>query len=378
MELTKEPDLEAQKDGIRIVMNNIVTTLEYFIDTNKDLQYIFAFVPTSSSEAIVKYLYLVIDFFKSWKVHFLDPASTYTLTDRYNDKDHYYEQLAEMRYQYWKDDHNSMRDTIVSSVHLHFKEDIYALNKEKLEIYAYFDKDPDFNNCYDGWYPDTEAEETIQCDGGGVVDCIPFVMVNGGTPFGIGLFDTITLDGGPADDQAFYANIDGYDISDPNWKVITGNDFEPVGYNVFGGFPGKYWSNSAYTDIDDTLQISSDIRVSSAFINNGLVMEPDGLYFGNGVGDYVTGEEYREFLVVLDYIAGELIPAGGIYVRNIQLFSSYEFLSRGVEKTYYDILHSAVVITNPQELINQEYFDETMNTFPTWFNEVWPYQWETF
>ena len=379
MELTKEPDLEAQKDGIRIILNNIVTTLEYFIDSKNDLEYIFAFVPTSSSEAIVRYLYLVIDFFKSWKVHFLDPASSYTLADKYDDKNHFYEDLAELRYKYWKDDQNSTRDSYKTTVKLHFIDPLYTHTKETLEIYGYFDIDLGFDNCYNGWYPDTIGEEIIDVDGGGVVDCVPFVMVNGGTPFGIGLYDTITLDGGYSADSPFFIDVDGHDIGDPNWTPLISNDLKPVGYSVFGGYPGKHWSDSLYTNIDGTLQISNDLKVSIYPINNGLESEPDGLYFGNGIGDYVSGTTYREFLVVMDYIDGELIPSGYIYAQNMRLFTSSAYMDNMVRREYAKILKPAIEVQNPSESIfDEELFNTLINRFSNWFNETWPYGWRSF
>ena len=379
IEITREPDPELQKDGIRVILNTIVSTLEYFIGNQKELQYIFSFVPTNSSEAIVHYLSLIINFFKSWKVHFLDPASSYTISDKYDDLSKFYEQVAEMKYKYWKDDQNSTRDSFKTTVKLFAKDDRYTFTKEILEIYGYFDQDPEFDNVYDGWYPEAPVGEINDADGGIVNDCIPFVMVNGGTPFGIRVFDTITLDGGPAYDQKEYADINGYDISDPNWKQILTNDLQPVGYPVFGGFPGKQWSNSLQTKINPTLQITNDLMVNQYTINNGIIVEPDGIYFGNGIGDYVPGTAYAEFKVVMDWIDGKLIPRGYIYLETIKLFSGHEYMHNEIDREYQQILKPILDVEDPENRIFIEFdFDEFMKMFPNWLESIWPFYWGTF
>jgi len=380
IEITREPDPEIQKDGIRVILNTIVSTLEYFIGNQKELQYIFSFVPTNSSEAIVHYLSLILNFFKSWKVHFLDPAASYTIADRYDDKAKFYEQVAEMKYKYWKDDQNSTRDSFKTTVKLFAKDDRYTFLKEIMDIYGYFDQDPEFNNVYDGWYPESTSTDINDANGGIVNDCIPFRMVNGGTPFGIRIFDTITVDGGPAYDQHEYADINGYDISDPNWKQILTNDLQPVGYPIFGGFPGKLWSDSLRTNISSDLIITNDTRLNSYTINNGLTFEMDGLYFGNGIGDYVPGTAYAEFKVVMDWIDGELIPRAYIYLETIKLFSSHDYMHNEIDREYQRFLKPILDIEDPEHRIFIEYdFDKEMKElFLDWLEDVWPFYWHSF
>ena len=381
MELTKEPDLEVQKDGIRNILNEIVTTLEYFIGNQTNLEFIFSFVPTSSSEAIIEYLSLVINFFKSWKVYFLDPSSTYTISDKFDDQSKFYENISELKYEYWKDDHNSLRDSFYTAIQIYLTDPLYTFTKEIMEIYGYFDIDPNFDNVYNGAYPSLDpTEDIIDANGGIVNDCIPFVMVNGGTPFGVGLFDTITLDGGGPHDERIYSNIDGYVVDDPNGKQIKGNNLEPVGYPIFGGFPGKQWSDSIYTHISDLLVLSNDVQISTYTLTNDLKVDGNrGLYLGNenGITDYITRNEYNEFVTILDDVDGRLVPLAYNYWKFEELFSSESYLISKVNKETDSILYPVLAVaegTITDNIIN--YYIYSTNNFNSWFNDINPFAWE--
>ena len=382
MNLISESDLETQKDTIRTVLNDIVTTLEYFIGNQQNLQFLFSFVPTSSPEAIIQYISLVINFFKSWKVYFLDPTSSFIVVDSSDYQSRMHDNMNEICYEYWKDDHNLMRDAIQSTVQLYFTEDVHALRKEVVEIYGYFSIDPDFDNVYDGWYPDTDTTGAVNVggDGGTVDNCIPYNMVNGGTPYGIGLFDTITLDGGPVYDQHDYKDINGYLVSDPAGKLY-GNDLELIGYPIFGGYPGKLWSDSISTNISELLEVSNNVIISSRYINNALVAEPDGLYFGNGVGDYVTRADYDQFEVELDYADGTLIPLGYYYLEWLKLFSSEDYMDKQLDNAFKRIMRPLIDITDPSSSLFdpiKEYLEYRIYQFNTWFDSINPFDWERF
>ena len=383
LNITSETDIEVQKDVIRNVLNDIVTNLEYFIGNQQNLEFLFSFVPTSSPEAIIQYISLVINFFKSWKVYFLDPTSSYTISVDANDnRSCFYDNINELKYIYWKDDHNSTRDSVESTARLFIKEERQAYFKEIIDIYGYFSIDPDFDNVYDGWYPDSDISTATDVggDGGTADDCVPFRMVNGGTPFGIGLMDTITLDGGPVYDQHEYKNIDGYLVSDPDGKLY-GVDWELIGYPVFGGFPGDLWSDSIDTNISNLLQISNNVIISQRYIDNALVVEPDGLYFGNGVGNYVTRNSYNEFVVLLDYADGTLIPLGYYYLEWLKLFSNEDYMDREVDRAFKKILKPLIDVTDPSSslfdpIIN--YMNYRIEQFNLWFDNIDPFDWERF
>ena len=385
MELTKEPDLEVQKDGVRNILNEIVSTLEYFIGNQANLEYIFSFVPTNSPQAIINYLSLVINFFKSWKVHFVDPATTYVIRDKNEEQIKFNETISEMKYKYWKDNQFSLRDAIMSNVQIPCEEPLYTFTREVMNIYGYFDIDPDFDNVYNGAYPDSPSSDyELDANGGNIntdgIDCVPFVMVNGGTPFGIRLFDTISLDGSTPRQEREYSDIDGFDISDPNWKQILGNDIKPIGYDIFGGFPGKLWSDSIDTKISKTLVITNDVRVSNIYYDNKIYIDGDkGLYFGNRVGDEYAPREMCDRLErQLRINENSLIPEALNYLYTLKLFSSEGYLNHEVENTFKQILYSILMITQEidpgEDMI--EYLHKKISEFNTWFDETNPFKWE--
>lgn len=379
-ELAKETDLDVQKDTVRNILNEIVTTLEYFIGNQANLEYIFSFVPTSSPQAIINYLSLIINFFKSWKVYFVDPSSTYTIRDKYEGQVKFYETISEMKYEYWKQDQGSPMDSMMVNVEYFFEEPIFTFTKEVMNIYGYFDIDPDFDNVYNGGYFDTDETDYIIADGGDPVNCVPFVMVNGGTPFGIRLFDTITLDGGEPEEAREYANIDGFNIADPNWKQIKGSNLEPVGYDIFGGFPGRVWSYSIDTQISDELVITNDIYISDIGDNKIYIDEVNGgLYFGNAEGtEYATRVQCDALEATMADNEGNLIPMGINYVNILKLFSGEDYMDNEIDRTFNAILYPLLIVaqySDPAEDV-LAYFNAEVEKFNNWFDDTNPFKWE--
>lgn len=383
MELTKEPDPETRRDGIRIVLNDIVTTLEYFIGNQDNLQFIFSFVPTSSNEAIIQYIALIINFFKSWKVYFLDPASSYNLHDRYRDRVDYFENIKELKYKYWKDDHNSLRDAYVPIVQFYPVDYDETMWKEIMEIYGYYDNDPLFDNVYDGYYPILYSEDYIDANGGSPDSCIPFVMVdacNAGKTMQskLGVYD---LDGAYARDVYDYADVNGMDVTELPEQAIITNNFEYAGALIDGGFPGHRWSENMDTTISNTLEISSNALISTYYPHNDLKIYANGLYLGNDEGGYATKEMFDEASeYVSGYIEGYLIPLGENYLDFIKLFSSKAYMSTMVNR-YFDTVFKPIINTTSAYIYTivktEENISEAIDELNEWYEDNNPY-WSTF
>ena len=75
-----ESNIETRQDLIRSIMNDVIDTLEYYLKFDC-LNYIFSFTAIQSFSAMVQYIYLMVNFFKSFKVHFIDPYVTYEIDD---------------------------------------------------------------------------------------------------------------------------------------------------------------------------------------------------------------------------------------------------------------------------------------------------------
>ena len=64
LSIMEENDLEIRKDNIRQILNSIVDTLEYYIKGN-NLQYIYSYLPIFDFHSLMKYMMLLLNFFKS-------------------------------------------------------------------------------------------------------------------------------------------------------------------------------------------------------------------------------------------------------------------------------------------------------------------------
>ena len=154
-----------------------------------------------------------------------------------------------------------------------------------------------------------------------------------------------------------------------------------AGYPIFGGYPGKLWSDSISTNISELLEVSNNVIISSRYINNALVAEPDGLYFGNGVGDYVTRADYDQFEVELDYADGTLIPLGYYYLEWLKLFSSEDYMDKQLGNAFKRIMQPLIDITDPSSSLFdpiKEYLEYRIYQFNTWFDSINPFDWERF
>jgi len=75
-------DPETKADKIATLIDNIIYVLEEYIDT-KEFSGLFYNLPVVSIEAVKKYIMTVIDFYKSYKVHFLGINTIYIFDDKY-------------------------------------------------------------------------------------------------------------------------------------------------------------------------------------------------------------------------------------------------------------------------------------------------------
>jgi hypothetical protein len=109
--LTKELDPETRKDNVRDVLNTIIGTLEYYLKGN-NTQYIFEFVPTNAFYSVIEYIREMVEFFKSWKVYFLDSNISYAINDddSGNMPMNSADMMTEIRTDEWYTDNSNIRD----------------------------------------------------------------------------------------------------------------------------------------------------------------------------------------------------------------------------------------------------------------------------
>lgn len=279
IKLNSETNAETRRDNIRSVLNDVITTLEYYLSRD-GLDYIFAFTSINSFDAIVKYIYLMINFFKSYKVYFLDPYVTYDISgdgkNKLENNAYAHDTIAEKEIQYLKWDKELSADNMSVGTEHEFEDNQRAQTKEVLDVYGHFDPDPDDDYDYDGKYAGTN-EAFKDADGGYASDksCIPFIMLNGGDSSG-GVINLWDLNGANAQEMQEYYEVDGGYALDPD-KYIPGKN-SPFNYIIDGGSAGtnQFITKSMHTRIVDN-QIKSEVRISNNEYNT-LVVKEDGLY----------------------------------------------------------------------------------------------------
>lgn len=358
--VTNESDQETRQDMIRQSMNDIINTLEYYLNYDF-LNYIFSVFTITSFNSILKYIYLMINFFKSFKVYFLDPHVTYVMDNKMENTVFEFDQLEEVKVNLWKRDKFFQSDSVGVQIKFIFNELSASASKEVLEVFGHYEPDPtldldanggninednwnfidldgagveehentlDINgSCpnrkyfeehhpFEYWYdldggnPDTEipldnhSEVPIKrefddvCGGGVTIGSYsPYHVYNGGrVGAGLAMFDA---DGSNVPERTSYINIDGKSAipeKDPDLLV----DF---GYDIDGGHPdfNTYVQPGITVRVEDN-QIKADVKILPKYRGkkNDLQELDDGLYVEDkfiGYGDYYDLDRDVEELI---------------------------------------------------------------------------------
>lgn len=316
-----EPDLETKQDMVRQAMNDIVNTLSYYIN-DPSLKDIFAFSTVASHNSILRYIYMMIDFFKSFKVYFLDPYVTYVLDNKLENQVNMRDMLTEVKEAYWRKDKVSNSDTVNITEEITL-EDKYTQdnNIEVLDILEQYEPIPGFDIDINGFFPNSTDDETSRDFDGGGVDLLsysPYIMLNGGiVGKGLHLHD---LDGGGPVEMAYYLNVDGMSAgisSDPN-------DFRRVGFSVDGGHPDNHmWiTRSLNVRVIDN-QIVADIKLYKTY-RNKLEIDDTGLLLRSD--NYVDYDEYAALVDDVDATVARYSQEFNDALENISIASSPEFV----------------------------------------------------
>lgn len=326
--LISETDTETRQDQLRNMMNDIVSTLNYYIN-DPDLKDVFAFCTISSFDAILKYIFMMVNFFKSYKVYFLDPYVTYELDNKFDNKAYMTDVLTEIKEDYWRSDHVSYADTVFVNVEEELKESFNEDSiKEVVDILEMYEPDPGFEYNIDGGYPEDIPRRLRDINGGGVdlLSHSPYIMVNGGwVGAGLHLWD---LDGGGPEEHISYLEVDG---KTPD-AMYGKQDGTNAPYSVDGGHPSAhmYMTRSIRVQIVDN-QIVASVCLYANSMNlledrgNGLILSTDRLvteddiaalnddikdlihYYSHGMSEdldiilIIGSEEYRD-----NYIYGQV------------------------------------------------------------------------
>ena len=300
--INAEPNVEIRKDNIRTLITDIVGTLEYYI-SDDGLNYIFSFISSYTFQDLIRYIYLMISFFKSYKVYFLDPQVTYKVdgdsTNKAKDAIGNVKETTIHHDKFFAADSLSIKETLYLN-----DQALSNIVKEVVDIYSKFDPDPSDDYDYDGMYADTDMEYK-EADGGYAdpKTAIPYIMLNAGSAQG-GRLDLWDLNGAGAKEQLNVLDVNGGYPLDLEWlrNDHFGKDFT---YIIDAGFASTttWATKTARTRVIDR-GISMDIKISKNQYNV-LVAKDDGLYLEDVWTDWEdfneVAEDQKDFMQDISY-----------------------------------------------------------------------------
>jgi len=209
---------DSRKDAIRNIENDIVDTLEYYFQGD-GLESLFGFTSVASFESLLHYIYLMLNFFKSYKVYFLDPVVTYNVNNKNSFEDgksksiDVFTEIRELQDEY-------DRAQCIDAFSIKMEEDVtdsaYSISqREIVDIDQYYIPDLAFDYDLDGMNAaDGEKEGYVDIDGGFSDTIGPFFDINGGNAHG-GKFRVFDLNGAGAA-EPYHGDISKY-----NFGVVT-------------------------------------------------------------------------------------------------------------------------------------------------------------
>lgn len=382
VDMTKESDLEVRKDNIRQLLNDITGTLEYYLKSDA-LQYIFEFIPTYSFDSINRYIHLMIDFFKSWKVYFLDPTVTYEVDNKKDNKVGIGDMMTEIKIKTWYTDPANIADICTIKPVYYFKEENAGMNKEIIDMYSYHVSDINDDIELDGAYPDADTMfgagyKTSDAGGVNEASCIPFIMINAGNV--AARKEIYDIDGGTPMTAQEYLDIDGLKCNDYYASYPTLNDYSVESYAVDGGYVTStiHYNPSIITKVDKQV-ITNDLRISTYRFND-LIVEDDGLYIGSNLA------LIDDFAVIKDQINADrkdYTEELQDYMTTIKIYSDPLIMEETIDKIFasHFVTSKAVLndfLSNSTRNYCTSYVDAKIADLKEWFIELDPFGWEYF
>lgn len=245
-----ETNIEERKRLIRGIMNDVIDTLQYYLH-GEGLEYIFTFTATDSLFSLVYYIYLVLNFFKSYKVQFLDPYAGLTIDDPLNNCSPI-DRIAGMKKDLPKPDKAFSSDALSVNPELEKKDSgTYDNFIEFVDIFTHQDDDYFDDTDFNGGTAETSDSDCESDIDGGIADSmmnVPYVDLNGGSSQ-LGKRNIDDLDGGNADDRYHdYVDIDGGEAFHQQDLFTDYFGRQGFNYELDGGSAGPFdfYNNSVY------------------------------------------------------------------------------------------------------------------------------------
>lgn len=377
-----ETNVETRQDNIRNIMNDVINTLEYYLSYD-GLDYIFSFATVSSFNSLVNYIYLMINFFKSYKVHFLDPYITFVVDNRLENSAEAHDSITERKLTYFKEDKAFSSDIMDHKVTLELEDrSESSIATETLDIYGHFEGDPKDDYDYDGMYASSDQTYSSFKDAnGGYADdysCIPYIVLNGGAAQGSkeNLWD---LNGATAVEMQDYVDVDGGPaVHREDWRQdYWGSAFT---YIIDGGSAStnQFLSSTMHTRVVDR-QIESSVRIATK-AGNKLVETEDGLYLQES---WVAWSDFEDFATdtksTFDYFSSSYARL----ISDIEVAQDEELLDQRIQNCIENYIGGMRKVVEYMENDSfekslKDYTDQRVNELYAEFYGFSPFKWDNF
>ena len=383
-QVVSENNPDTRKNNIRAIMNDIITTLEYYL-SGDNIEFIYSTFSITSFSNLVYYLYLMINFFKSWKVYFLNPVVTINTDDRLENGNNYgqgMDSISEIKLNYWHEDKEFKRDTLGTEVNSVWKDKFSEQVKEVLDVYGHFDPDPEDDYDYDGYTVEEVPLVEYKDANGGVADGkqnIPYKMINGGKAYGK-LLDIWDLDGAGPLEMQNYLRVDGGGVYQPeDWKKDGYGD--KFNYIINAGNPGtnQFWTKTAHTRVIDR-KIEQKVLVSDKEANL-IVEDENGLYLQQA---WASWKDFDEVKVIGDTAFEYIDYVMEVLYEDLIIITDDELLTQRINELVADQISDMRKVANYVENIDyyrtnyhreiDAYIDDLENIGNTFS----PYDWVDF
>ena len=288
--VTTESNIDSKRDMLRGIMNDILDTLEYYL-SSEGLEYIYSFVAINSPSSIVGYLYDMFNFFKSYKVYFLDPYYTLITDDPLENTSKAHDRIDEFKIIKYEWDASKAEDYIVflNMDCLYLDDyDIY----EYVDIYGYYDPDPSIDLDFDGIHAEDGESVTKEIDGGTADDysAVPYIEANGGGAY-LGSPNISDINGAEANEyDREYFEIDGGYAFDIDFMKTDAMGTQMFNYEIDGGGAGKrkFMTNTFALEFIGT-EFIGDVRISNK--DDSIEVKEDGLFVDQDAITSITNFE---------------------------------------------------------------------------------------
>lgn len=382
-----ESSVDTKQDMLRELMNDVVDTLEYYLSGN-GLEYLYSFIPINSFFAITKYIYLMVGFFKSFKVYLLDPYYMLESDDEFENTVRPIDVFNEYKIIHYKWDKSLANDAVTSiSVVESLRDDGEAERSHEIaDIYSYYDPDPLLDLNFDGGTAEGGEDpdiEDIDCGGPGELNH-QYITANGGHSY-LGTINFNDMNGGEANETyKEYYHLDGGEANDPDADNNTAMGRQMFNYMVDGGASdGRYWeTNIAKLKLIGT-ELIGELKISKLLPNYDYIqILEDGLYISEDI--FIKPIEFENLvyssITLQKYIDVECADAES----SLRVLAHKELLIERIEQliqsTIGNMLYAVEMNTDNgfiNKILNYLVFmrDVLLNTFPD-DKSINPYAWE--